>query len=42
MVNKALLGRLPDNPPAPLEDIVDGAVTTGVDLSRVVAWSCES
>jgi len=39
MLNKALYGRLPDDPPAPLEDIIDGAVKTGADLSRVVAWN---
>jgi len=39
MLNKALYGRLPDNPPAPLEDIIDSAVKTGADLSRVVAWN---
>jgi hypothetical protein len=39
MVNKALYGRLPDNPPAPLEDIIDSAVKTGADLSQVVAWN---
>jgi hypothetical protein len=42
MVNKALFDRLPDNPPAPLEDIIDGAVKTGADLSRVVAWNYEN
>ena len=39
MLNKALFGRLPDNPPAPLEDIIDSAVKTGADLSQVVAWN---
>jgi hypothetical protein len=39
MLNKALFGRLPDNPPAPLEDIIDGAVKTGADLSEVVKWN---
>ncbi|MCB8985808.1 MAG: hypothetical protein H6659_18415 [Ardenticatenaceae bacterium] len=39
MLNKALYGRLPDNPPAPLEDIIDSAVKTGADLSRVVLWN---
>jgi hypothetical protein len=39
MVNKALYGRLPDNPPAPLEDVIDSAVKTGADLSQVVAWN---
>ena len=39
MLNKALYGRLPDTPPAPLEAIIDSAVKTGADLSRVVAWN---
>lgn len=39
MLNKALYGRLPDSPPAPLEDIIDSAVKTGVDLSQVVSWN---
>lgn len=39
MLNKALYGRLPDTPPAPLEDIIDSAVKTGADLSQVVAWN---
>jgi hypothetical protein len=39
MLNKALFGRLPDNPPAPLEDIIDSAVKTGADLSQVVSWN---
>jgi hypothetical protein len=39
MINKALFGRLPHNPPAPLEDIIDSAVKTGADLSGVVAWN---
>ena len=39
MLNKALYGRLPDNPPAPLEDIIDSAVKTGADLSQVVSWN---
>ncbi len=42
MLNKALYGRLPDNPPAPLEDVIDGAVKTGADLSRVVAWNYDN
>jgi hypothetical protein len=42
MVNKALYGRLPDNPPAPLEDIIDSAVKTGADLSRVVEWNYQN
>jgi hypothetical protein len=39
MLNKALYDRLPDHPPAPLEDIIDSAVKTGADLSQVVAWN---
>jgi hypothetical protein len=39
MLNKALYGRLPDSPPAPLEDIIDSAVKTGADLSEVVSWN---
>jgi hypothetical protein len=39
MLNKALFGRLPDNPPAPLEDIIDSAVKTGADLSQVGLWN---
>ncbi|MCI0579453.1 MAG: hypothetical protein L0331_25040, partial [Chloroflexi bacterium] len=39
MLNKALFGRLPDDPPAPLEAIIDGAVKTGSDLSQVVKWN---
>jgi hypothetical protein len=39
MLNKALYGRLPDHPPAPLEDIIDSAVKTGSDLSQVVTWN---
>jgi hypothetical protein len=39
MLNKALFGRLPDNPPAPLEDIIDSAVKTGADLSEVMKWN---
>jgi hypothetical protein len=32
-------GRLPANPPAPLEDIIDSAVKTGADLSQAVSWN---
>lgn len=39
MLNKALYGRLPANPPAPLECIIDSAVKTGADLSQVVSWN---
>lgn len=30
---------MPDNPPAPLEDIIDSAVKTGADLSQVLSWN---
>jgi hypothetical protein len=39
MLNKALYGRLPTTPPAPLEEIIDSAVKTGADLSPVVSWN---
>ncbi|MCC6604751.1 MAG: hypothetical protein IT327_16195 [Anaerolineae bacterium] len=39
MLNKALYGRLPATPPAPLEDVIDSAVKTGADLSQVVLWN---
>lgn len=39
MVNKAVYDRLPDKPPAPLEDIIDSSVKTGADLSQVIAWN---
>lgn len=39
MPNKALYDRLPDHPPAPLEDVIDSAVKTGTDLSQVAAWN---
>lgn len=39
MLNKTLFGRLPYNPLAPLEDIIDSAVKTGADLSQVVLWN---
>jgi hypothetical protein len=42
MLNKALYGRLPENPPAPLEDVIDSSVKTGADLSQVVAWNYEN
>ena len=42
LLNKALFGRLPDNPPAPLEEIIDGAVKTGDDLSAVVQWNFDN
>ncbi len=39
MLNKALYGRLPETPPAPLEDVIDSAVKTGADLSQVLLWN---
>ena len=42
MLHKALYGGLPEQPPAPLEDIIDSAVKTGADLSQVVAWNYAS
>ncbi|MGB1249628.1 MAG: hypothetical protein ACPG8W_03280 [Candidatus Promineifilaceae bacterium] len=42
MLNKALFGRLPEHPPAPLEDIIDSAVKTGADLSQVVQWNYDN
>jgi hypothetical protein len=38
MLNKALFEALPEQPPAPLEDVIDSAVKTGTDLSGVVRW----
>jgi hypothetical protein len=42
MVNKAVYGTLPAKPPAPLEQVIDGSVKTGVDLSPVVGWAYEN
>ncbi len=42
MVNKALTGGLPDQPPAPLEDVIDSSVKTGADLSRVKQWNYDN
>lgn len=39
MVNKALYGRLPETPPAPLESIIDSAIKTGADLSQIITWT---
>jgi hypothetical protein len=39
MLTKALYGRLPARPPAPLEDIIDASVKTGEDLSAVLQWT---
>lgn len=35
---RALYNKLPANPPAPLEDVIDGMVKTGTDLKPVKAW----
>jgi len=40
LLAQAVYGRLPKNPPAPLEDVIDASVKTGADLSRVRDW-CE-
>lgn len=42
MVNKALTGSLPEEPPAPLEDVIDSSVKTGADLSRVKRWNYDN
>ncbi len=42
MVNKAIYDRLPDKPPAPLEEIIDSSVKTGADLSQVIAWNYQN
>ena len=42
MVNKAVYERLPDKPPAPLEDIIDSSIKTGADLSQVIAWNYQN
>ena len=39
MMCKAIYGRLPDYLPATLEDVIDGSVKTGLDLSPVKAWN---
>lgn len=39
MVAKAVSGGLPQNPPAPLEQVIDASVKTGEDLSPVLNWS---
>jgi hypothetical protein len=38
MVSQAVYGRLPKQPPAALETIIDASVKTGADLSRVREW----
>ena len=39
MLCQAIYGRLPENLPATLEDVIDGSVKTGLDLSPVQAWN---
>lgn len=38
MLAKAVYNRLPQHPPAPLEDVIDGSVKLGTDLSPVLDW----
>lgn len=40
MVCKAIFGRIPRSLPAPLEDVIDGSVKDGRDLTAVKLW-CE-
>jgi hypothetical protein len=42
MVTQAIYGRLPKQPPAPLEQVIDGAVKTGADLSSIKLWCREA
>jgi hypothetical protein len=42
MVSQAVYGRLPKQPPAALETIIDASVKTGADLSRVRKWCIEA
>ena len=42
MVAKAVYGRLPAQPPAPLETVIDASVKTGEDLSPVLQWTQDS
>ena len=39
MLARALYGRLPDQLPATLEDVIDGSVKTGVNLTPVKTWT---
>lgn len=39
MLSKALYDSLPAKPPAPLEDVIDGSVKLGTDLSPVLDWT---
>ncbi len=42
MVAKAVYGQLPTHPPAPLEDVIDGSVKFGTDLSPIMEWIQEA
>jgi hypothetical protein len=39
MLCKAIYGRLPEHLPATLEDIIDGSIKTGLDLTPVKEWN---
>lgn len=39
MLSKALYNQLPAHPPAPLEDVIDGSVKLGTDLSPILEWT---
>jgi hypothetical protein len=39
MLSRALYGRLPDQLPATLEQVIDGSVKTGINLTPVKAWT---
>jgi hypothetical protein len=39
MLTKALYGRLPERLPATLEQVIDGSVKSGLDLTPVKAWT---
>jgi hypothetical protein len=39
MVTKALYGRLPERLPATLEQVIDGSVKSGLDLTPVKVWT---
>lgn len=38
LLARVLYNQLPANPPAPLEDVIDGSVKTGTDLEPVKVW----
>lgn len=39
MLSKALYNRLPARPPAALEEVIDGSVKLGTDLSPILEWT---